>query len=119
MRGIQLAAWIALLGVQALALLIGISVYFAEDSFESDAKLLIATFAGGMGVFGLVITTSWLRQGDRRAWFALWYLPIFFVLHLIVLGTYVPDLIFAFITGAALLLLRPLRARDASEVPVR
>src|SRR4051812_7881881 len=37
----------------------------------------------GMGMFGLLITTIAYRRRERWAWFALWYYPVFWTVHLV------------------------------------
>ncbi|MFN2526353.1 MAG: hypothetical protein ABR505_08840 [Actinomycetota bacterium] len=102
------AALIVLIIMQVLAALISISVFFVEEAerFESDANVLISTFGVGMAFFGLVLTVL-ADRGSRAGWTALWYWPIFFVIHVAALQTYVPDLVFALIWVGGLLLMRP------------
>lgn len=77
------------------------------EAFEHDANVLIATFAPGMAVFGWAITLTALRRGERWAWLVMWYYPVFFVLHVLALGTVVPDLPLAVLSALALLALAP------------
>lgn len=109
------AATIVLLLIQLLAALISVSVFFVEESerFDTDANTLIATFGVGMALFGVALTLS-ASKGDRSAWMVLWYWPLFFVLHVIALKTYVPDLIFAVLTAGSLIALRPLPGLEAN-----
>lgn len=37
----------------------------------------------GMGIFGVMITVIPFRHRERWAWFALWYYPIFWSMHLL------------------------------------
>ena len=57
----------------------------------------------GMVVFGLAIILTGFRWGERWAWYALWYYPVFFVLHIIAFGTFVIDGILALICVLSLL----------------
>lgn len=109
------AATITLLLIQVLAALISVSVFFVEESerFEADANTLIATFGVGMAIFGVALTLS-ASKGDRSAWRVLWYWPLFFILHVIALKSYVPDLVFAVLTAGALIVLHPLAGGGAS-----
>lgn len=77
------------------------------EAFEHDTNVLIATFAPGMAVFGWVITLTALRRGERWAWLVMWYYPVFFVLHVVLLGTVVPDLPLGVLSALALLALAP------------
>lgn len=77
------------------------------EAFEHDANVLIATFAPGMALFGWAITLTALRRGERCAWSVMWYYPVFFVLHVVSLGTVVPDLPLAVLSALALLALAP------------
>ena len=86
-----------------------------EDPFEPDAQVMIATFGVGMAVLTAVLARTALRDGQRWAWAVLWVWPVFFVAHLIGLGTYVPDGVLALVTAAALLAARPRRAGAADD----
>ena len=37
----------------------------------------------GMGMFGFLISTIAYRRRERWAWFALWYYPLFWTIHLL------------------------------------
>jgi hypothetical protein len=88
---------------------IAVSVYFPvdDDPFEDAAKVLIATFGAGMALLAALIALVPFRRGERWAWAVLWVWPLFFVAHVIGLGTVIPDGIFALVTAAALLMSRP------------
>ena len=89
----------------ALTFLIGgLSIWFVEDAFEHDARVLITTFAAGMTVLAMLVLFTAYRQGARWAWAAMWVYPAFFLSHVIMLGTYIPDLILAAVAAGALLL---------------
>ena len=70
--------------------------------FEADANVHIAALAAGMGIFGFSITWTGLRQGQRSAWIALWYWPIFFVALFAALRQPLPYLVFALLSAVAL-----------------
>ncbi len=85
-----------------------ISAFFTEDVSEQVLALrLRGSFVLGMVVFGMAIILVPLRQGERWAWYTLWYYPIFFVLHVIAFGTLVPDGLFVLVSAASLLLSYP------------
>ncbi len=102
------AAAAILVVIAVLSGVIAVSVYFVTDEpFPDSANLLIATFGAGMAVLATLIAVIPFRRGERWAWAALWVWPAFFVAHVVVLGTWVPDGIFAAATAGALLMSRP------------
>ena len=113
-------AWTSLvvLGLVALVTLVigGISVWFNDQPplFPYAAKVLISTFAAGMTVLAIGAMTLTYRDGNRLAWSSLWAYPAFFVAHVIMLGTYVPDLVLAVVAAAALALGWPRTTSSAS-----
>lgn len=124
-RWYERAAVIALLIIGVLTFVFGVSVLFVEDSlvdsltvdveplraemetFEHDTNVLIATFSPGMALFGSAITLIPLGKGERWAWVVMWYYPVFFLLHVGLLGTVIPDLPLAAISVLALVALAP------------
>jgi hypothetical protein len=96
---------LVLLGV--LCAVIAVSVFGAPDPFEDDALALISTYGVGMGVLVVVLATAGLNAGSRWAWAALWVLPVFFVAHVGLLGTWLPDGVLLVVSCGALLLARP------------
>lgn len=58
----------------------------------------------GMVLFSLFITYGGFRLGQRWAWYALWYWPLFFILHIVAFGTWIPDLPLAILSVIALIL---------------
>ncbi len=110
-RGIAVrAAMVVFVLLSVLSGMIGISTLFVtDDPFPRDAGILIATFAAGMAVLGIAITLTGFRRGERWAWLALWYYPVFFVIHVLALGVVIPDAIFAALSAMALLLARPVQ----------
>lgn len=90
--------------IQVLAGLIAASVFFVEetDRFDSDANVLISTFGIGMAFFGIAITLFPLRRGELWGWAVLWAWPVFFIAHVIALGTVIPDLVLAILFAFAL-----------------
>lgn len=112
---------VVLVLISLMSTLIAVSVYFVEDPFPADAQLLIASFGAGMGALTFACAAFGLDGVQRWPWLALWVLPVFFVWHVVVLGTVVPDAVLAVVSAAALVASRP-RARrglgaEASSVP--
>ena len=89
-----------LLLASGLVLLFGTSAAFVGEA--TDDSVLASTFGVGMGLFGIVLTLV-AFAGERRAWFALWYLPVFFSIHVATFGTWVPDAPLCALTAWALL----------------
>jgi hypothetical protein len=99
-------AWLVFVLFCVLVFLFGVfpGSWFEEGVERSDA-LLLASFAAGMAVFGLAITLTAYRRGERWAWLAFWFWPVFFVLH--GFAFFVVDFVFAALAVAALILARP------------
>jgi hypothetical protein len=111
-----MASWKTWTGGGVLALVLaatfvigGLSIWFVEDGepFPYSARVLISTFAAGMTLLGAVALWRTAVAGSRPAWAALWAYPAFFVSHVILLGTYLPDLVLAAVAAGALVLLWP------------
>lgn len=101
-------ATIILVLLSVLMGVIGVSVWFVtEDPLDHATKVLVSTFAAGMAILGIAIILTGFRRGEWWAWLALWYYPVFFVIHVLTLGTVIPDGVFAALSVAALLLARP------------
>ena len=110
-------AWVLLLLIQLLILLVvssGDAGPFAEgsviDAFQTtnvtDAVLatrMLGTVLLGMFLFGVSILLKPFREGARWAWAVMWYIPVFFVLHIYAFGTVIPDAIFAALAAVCLL----------------
>jgi hypothetical protein len=106
-RARSVATWVFVV-IALISAVISASVYAPmDDPFESDAQVLISTFGIGMAVLTAVIALIPFRAGQRWAWAALWVWPVFFVAHVIALGTAVPDGILAVISTVALVVSRP------------
>lgn len=82
-----------------------------EEGVDRDDALLLSSFAAGMAVFGMAITVTAFRRGERWAWLVFWFWPLFFVLHGI--AFFFVDFIFAALAVAALVLARPATRRSA------
>src|SRR5688500_16696957 len=100
---------------QALMVIFGLltivfysSVYAAtgHDAFPEDANALIATGGAALGVLVIALATAGINSGERWAWLALWVLPVFFTAHAALLGTWIPDGLFAVMSVAALIVTR-------------
>jgi hypothetical protein len=132
-------AWIPLALVTLLILLIagsgeqGLvargSVWHAFTTlplFIDEAPLSIielrmrGTLLVGMVIFGLAIILTGFRWGERWAWYALWYYPVFFVLHIIAFGTFIIDGVLALICALSLLVpYRMFFPKQQTEQPSR
>lgn len=92
-----------LLLASGLVLVFGTSAGFVDEATPHEDAVLETTFGAGMGLFGIALTLVACGSGDRRAWYALWYLPVFFAIHVATLGVWVPDAPLALLTAWALL----------------
>ena len=88
---------------------IAVSVYFVPDPFDPDSQALIATFGAGFGAFVVILAAVGLSRHPGMAWPALWILPVFFVSHVALLGTWLPDGIFFLVACGALAATAPAR----------
>lgn len=85
-----------------LTLVFGTSAAFVDGG--SDDSVLTSTFGAGMGLFTIVLAVlATSRHPSRLAWAALWYLPVFFIVHLVAFQSYVPDIPLLVLNTAALL----------------
>ncbi|WP_156424351.1 hypothetical protein [Bacillus sp. FJAT-27445] len=118
MKSLQSKAWILLLFIQFLMLIISMSgengpfgegsvihAYLSNDQTDTGIELkLRGSLILGMSVFGFAILANAFRKGLRWSWYVCWVYPVFFVLHIVGFGTFMPDSIFLLISLAALLL---------------
>lgn len=98
----------------ALTLVFGVGGLFDTGTAMAD-RVLEATCGAGMGIFAIalaVVAFDGRRPGDMRAWWALWYVPVFFALHVALLGVWVPDAVLLLLTAAALVAGRPSRRSE-------
>lgn len=109
MTRIQRAAQVLMVAFGLLTIVFYSSVYAdsSGDAFPDDANALIATGGAALGVLVIALATAGLNSGERWAWLALWVLPVFFVAHATLLGTWVPDGVFAVASAVALVVTRP------------
>jgi hypothetical protein len=115
---LQTKAWILLLLIQVLMLIISISgengpvgegsvlhAYLTNDQTAIGIELkLRGSLVIGMAIFGFAILTNAYRKGLRWSWYVCWVYPLYFILHIIGFGTFMPDIIFLLLSLAALFL---------------
>jgi hypothetical protein len=109
MTVIQRAAQV-LMGIFGLLTIVFYSSVYAAtgaDAFPGDADALIATGGAALGVLVIALATAGINSGELWAWLALWVLPVFFLAHAVLLGTWLPDGVFAVASVGALVLTRP------------
>ena len=100
-RSSLIFARVVLLLTGGLTVVFGTSAAFVGGA--GDDGVLTASFGAGMGL--LVLVAGWLVTSDRPTpllWWALCYLPVFFVVHLAAFGAWAPDLPLLVLTLAAL-----------------
>lgn len=111
-------AWIVFLLITLVLALVGFSgeegpvgpgsvlhAFQTSDVSEDVLDLRFrGTVLGGMIIFGLAVLFGGFRKGERWAWYAMWYYPVFFVLHIIAFGTVMPDAIFLLLSLLGLIL---------------
>lgn len=71
--------WVALAATSAAILGFGLLTALSDDGLVRAA----AVSDVGMGLFGLAISATAYRRGERWVWLALWYLPLFWLAHLV------------------------------------
>lgn len=96
----------------ALCAVIALSVWFVEEQepFGHDSNALISSFGAGMGLMVIVASAVGLSRRDLAAWLGLWVLPAFFVAHIALLGTWLPDGAFLVVSLLCLYATRPRKA---------
>ena len=102
-RWLDVLPLVVLVAIGAVVALYGLSSFW-DDDVPRDAQVILGTFGVGMAIYGIALTLTGLRRGDRWSWFALWYYPVFFVVHVLAFGEVVIDLGLAFVSAVALLL---------------
>jgi hypothetical protein len=101
------AGRIVLTAVLVLCGLVAVSTAFSDDPFPAPAVVLIATFGALAVLFGIAVV--WW---SGRARVVLWALPVFFVVHVAALGTWIPDAALAVVSTVGVLLAQPGRSRS-------
>ena len=76
-------AWLSLAIVGVAIFVFGLIVALWPGSNNPSFLRAIGVASIGMGFFGVMITVFGYRHGERWAWFALWYYPIFWTVHLL------------------------------------
>src|SRR5215218_5872309 len=76
------SGWISLAIIGVAILVFGLITTVVPASGGPPYLRAIGVASIGMGLFGLLITTIAYRRRERRAWFALWYYPLFWTTHL-------------------------------------
>jgi len=109
MTGIQRAAQVLMAIFGLLTIVFYTSVYAAEgdDRFPDDANALIATAGVALGILVIALATAGINSGERWPWLALGVLPVFFLAHAVLLGTWIPDGVLAAASVVALVVTRP------------
>lgn len=76
-------SWISLAIIGVAILVFGLIVAVIPASSGPPYLRAIGVALIGMGMFGVLITTIAYRRRERWAWFALWYYPVFWTVHLV------------------------------------
>ncbi|TQJ60023.1 hypothetical protein FBY30_2280 [Arthrobacter sp. SLBN-83] len=85
MRRVNLTVRIAWLCLAAVSLgILAFGAVVAVFPPDGDAGLYLADGLAslGLGLFGMLIVLVPFRRRERWAWYALWFYPVFWVLHL-------------------------------------
>ncbi|OLZ59329.1 hypothetical protein AV521_45610 [Streptomyces sp. IMTB 2501] len=77
------AAWICLLIVGVGILAFGVVAAVFPGSGNAQLMRADGVAATGMGLFGVLITLVPFRRGERWAWYAQWFYPVFWIAHLV------------------------------------
>ena len=118
MRFVEKYSWLVFVLLALVLLVVGLSgpqgpvgpgtplnAFGIADPSDVDIELRFrGTVVLGMVIFSLAITLFPFRKGERWAWFASWYWPLFFSLHVAAFGTWIPDLPLALLAAGTLLL---------------
>ncbi|MGN5382232.1 hypothetical protein BIV25_28685 [Streptomyces sp. MUSC 14] len=75
-------SWVCLLIVGVGILAFGVVATVAPGSGDERLMRADGMAATGMGLFGMLITLVPFRRGERWAWYAQWYYPVFWIAHL-------------------------------------
>ncbi len=105
-------AWVVFVFFAVLVVLFGVfpGTWFAGGDLSRETQWLVTTYAAATAVFGLAIALTGFRRGERWVWLALWFWPVFFVVHGIVF--FPVDFVFAALAVVALALTRPTATRS-------
>lgn len=100
-------AFLVIFGLLTIVFYSSVYADTGANAFPDDANALIATGGAALGVLVIALATVGISSGERWAWLALWVVPAFLLAHAVLLGTWVPDGVFAVIAVGALLVTRP------------
>jgi len=75
--------WIALAIIGIAIFAFGLLIATVPSPNDSPFVRAVGVASIGMGLFGFLITVMAYRHRQRWAWFALWYYPIFWTVHLV------------------------------------
>ncbi|WP_406630954.1 hypothetical protein [Amycolatopsis sp. WGS_07] len=75
--------WICLAAVSAGILGFGIVVLVAPPAGDAPLYRADALATAGLGLFGGLTAAIPFRAGERWAWWALWFYPVFWLAHLV------------------------------------
>lgn len=86
MRGVNLTVrigWLCLAAVSVGILLFGVVVALFPPDGVAGVYRADGLASAGLGLFGMLIVLVPYRRRERWAWYALWFYPFFWVVHLI------------------------------------
>ncbi|MCU7729100.1 hypothetical protein ODJ79_35760 [Actinoplanes sp. KI2] len=75
--------WICLLVVGAGILLFGLVAVVAPGGGDRALMRADGLASVGLGLFGVLMAAIPFRRGERWAWYAFWFYPVFWAVHLI------------------------------------
>jgi hypothetical protein len=75
--------WICLLIVGAGILVFGLVAVVAPGSVDRALMRADGLASVGLGLFGVLMAAIPFRRGERWAWYAFWFYPVFWAVHLI------------------------------------
>lgn len=75
--------WICLLVVGVGILAFGVVTVVVPTSDDPQLGRANGLASIGLGLFGVLITAIPFRRRDRWAWYALWFYPVFWTVHLV------------------------------------
>ncbi len=85
MRGVNLTVrigWLCLAAVSLGILVFGMVVALFPPDGDAGLYRADGLASAGLGLFGMVIVLVPYRRRERWAWYALWFYPVFWMLHL-------------------------------------
>lgn len=76
------AAWIGLLGIGVVTAAFGLITLVAPSGDDEPLLRADGLASLGVGLFGALITFFAFRTRQPWAWWALWFYPVFWLIHL-------------------------------------